>query len=129
MDIYAAARRLGKLLEFDFSFPNKLGRHSITAYPEIQIISLIITATKLCHPFDDIVRTPESLTDPSTLRIDWGIWQEIMSERPIDGFKKGEQIKVTDADAFRMSGKKLDEYLNWYQRTWIDDRDPKRELI
>jgi RNA polymerase I-specific transcription initiation factor RRN7 len=129
VDIYAAARRLGKILYYEYSFPDKLCRHGITAYPEVQILSLIVIATKLCHPFDDIVRVPESLTDSSAIRIDWDGWRDIMREKPVKGFRKGEQVEVTDADVFQMSEKKLDEYLDWYQRTWIDDRDPKCELV
>ena len=129
MDTYAAARRLGKILNFNHSFPDKPRRHSVTADPETRLLSLIIIATKLCHPFDDIVRVPESLTDPSVLRIDWNVWQDIVSEKPVKGFRKGEQVKVIDADVFQMSDKKLDEYLDWYQRTWIDDRDPKGKKI
>lgn len=129
VDIYAAARRLGKILHYDYSFPDKLGRHGITAYPEVQIVSLTVIATKLCHPFDDILRVPESLTDSSALKIDWARWRDIMREKPVNGFRKGEQVEVTDADVFQMSEKKLDEYLDWYQRTWIDDRDPKGEPV
>lgn len=129
MDTYAAARRLGKILDCNYSFPDKLGRHDITAYPEVQILSLIVIATKLCHPFDDIVRVPESLVDSSALRIDWNAWQDIMHEKPVKGFRKGEHVGVTDADVFEMNDEKLDEYLDWYQRTWIDDRDPKGKPI
>ncbi len=127
MDIYAAARRLGKILDIDFSFPNNLGRHRVTAYPESQIMSLIVISTKLCQPFDDIVRVPESVIDPSGLRLHWEEWQEIMAEKLPKGLRRGEEIKVTDEDVLKMNGKKLDDYLDWYRRTWIDDDDPKRE--
>ena len=48
-----------------------------------------------------------------------------MSQVPSEGLKQGDEIKVTDADVLGMSEKKIDDYLDWYQRTWIDDRDPK----
>lgn len=48
-----------------------------------------------------------------------------MGERSSDGLKQGDEIKVTDADVLDMSEKKMDDYLDWYQRTWIDDRDAK----
>lgn len=129
MDIYAAARKLGRILEMDFSFPSTFQRHMVTANPEIQIISLIIIATKLCQPFDDIIRVPESVTDPSGLRLDWEIWSEIMTERLPQGLKRGQEINVTDSDVFRMKGTELDDYLDWYQRTWVDDNDSKSKSI
>jgi RNA polymerase I-specific transcription initiation factor RRN7 len=129
VDIYAAARKLGRILEMDFSFPSTFQRHMVTANPEIQIISLIIIATKLCQPFDDIIRVPESVTDPSGLRLDWEIWSEIMTERLPQGLKRGQEINVTDSDVFRMKGTELDDYLDWYQRTWVDDNDSKSKSI
>lgn len=48
-----------------------------------------------------------------------------MAEAPTKGLKRGEEIKITDADVMKMSGKQMDDYLDWYQRTWIDDRNPK----
>jgi len=125
VDIYAAVSRLGKILKFDFTFPSTMSRHRPTAYPETQIICLIIIATKLCQPFDDITRVPESITDPTALKIDWEAWQKSMSDEPPKGFKKGEQIRAIDSDVLKWTEQKLDEYLEWYQRTWIDDRDPK----
>lgn len=125
MDVYAAARKLGRILEMGFSFPNAFKRHMVTANPETQIISLIIIATKLCQPFDDIVRVPENVTDPSGLRLDWEAWSEIIAEKAPEGLKRGQEINVTDDDIFKMNGKELDDYLDWYQRTWVDDSDPK----
>lgn len=125
VDMYAAARKLGRILEMDFSFPSTFKRHLVTANPEVQIISLIIIATKLCQPFDDIVRNPENVTDPSGLRLNWEAWSKIMAEKPLEGLKKGQEINVTDGDIFKMNGKELDDYLDWYQRTWVDSSDPK----
>lgn len=86
---------------------------------------LIVIATKLSQPFDDIVRYPETQSDPTTVRIDWAKWREIMSEKESDGLKRGEEIKITDADIIGMSDKGLDGYLDWYQRTWTTDSDHK----
>ena len=88
-------------------------------------MSLIVIATKLSQPFDEVERIPQSETDPTTVKVDWNRWREIMADAPSRGLKRGEEIKVTDADVMKMSGKQMDDYLNWYQRTWIDDRNPK----
>lgn len=125
VDIYIAVQRMAKIIGIDFSFPNTLGRHHVTAYPENQIISLVVIATKLSQPFDDIERTPESVTDSSALKIDWMTWVDAMSDPPLEGITHGDAININDENVLKMDENKLDDYLDWYQRTWIDDRDIK----
>jgi RNA polymerase I-specific transcription initiation factor RRN7 len=48
-----------------------------------------------------------------------------MKRQPVKGLRRGDEIKVTDEDVLGMSARKIDDYLYWYQRTWMDDRDPK----
>lgn len=125
-EIYPAVIRLGKLLDIDYSWPIAYQKtRGVSSYPEIQMMSLIVIATKLSNPFDDIDRFPESEIDPTIVRISWPNWISVMQERPSKGLKRGEEVKVTDADVWDMNAKKMDDYLEWYQRTWIDDRDPK----
>jgi RNA polymerase I-specific transcription initiation factor RRN7 len=117
---------LASLLDIDFTYPiSQKGGHRTVAYPEIRLMSLIIVATKLSQPFDSIRRYPESDSDPSTVQIDWPKWAQAMAEPPSGGLRRGQEIHVTDADVFGMSEKQMDDYLDSYQRTWIDDRDPK----
>ncbi|PVH85974.1 hypothetical protein DL98DRAFT_650478 [Cadophora sp. DSE1049] len=126
IELYPAIRRLGLLLQMDFAYPTvrKAGRQGV-AHPEIQVMGLIVIATKLAHPFDNVHRTPESYSDPSTVKIDWSQWVKTTSQELPRGLARGEAIKVTDADVCNLNAKKLDDYLDWYQNTWIDDRDPK----
>lgn len=92
-------------------------------------MSLIVIATKLSHPFDDIVRHPESETDPTIVKINWDKWQEIMIDKSHEGLKRSEEIHVKDTDVASMDDKEMDDYLDWYQRTWIDGSEPKSEFI
>lgn len=111
-------------LDFTYLISQKRSRGAIS-YPEIQLLSLIVVATKLSQPFDDIPRHPADDSDPTTVKLDWGKWQEIMIEKPQEGLKRGEEIHVQDTDVPAMSEKKMDDYLDWYQRTWIDGSEPK----
>jgi RNA polymerase I-specific transcription initiation factor RRN7 len=114
------------MLDISFSFPTQHVRgHNVTAYPEIQLISLIVIATKLSHPFDDIPRLPVSESDPTVTKINWTTWASIMTEKSEPGLKRGQELNVKDTDVWNMDGKKIDDYLDWYQRTWVDDRIPK----
>lgn len=128
--MYSGARRLAEMLEFDFSYPVvfKKNREAL-AYPEIQIISAIVVAAKLCYPFDNIERLPYSGSDPTSMKMDWSKWRDIMIPGPSKRLRKGEELKITDKDVLTMSEAKMDDYLDWYQRTWIDDRDPKCMLL
>ncbi|KAG4035466.1 hypothetical protein MFRU_001g02350 [Monilinia fructicola] len=126
VDIYTAVNHLAGLLEYDFSYPVHNKRlHGTAGYPEYQLISLIIIATKLSQPFDDIIRHPESNSDPTAARINWAKWKTIMTEEPSEGLKRGDEIKIADTDVFKMTGAQMDDWMNWYHKTWIDDRDHK----
>jgi len=89
---------------------------------------MIIVATKITHPFDSIPRIPENDIDPTVLRIDWAKWGKSMQKPPTKGLRQGDEIKITDEDVLAMTPRKMDDYLDWYQRTWIDDRDPKGDI-
>lgn len=89
---------------------------------------LIVVATKLSHPFDNITRHPENESDPTTIKIDWEKWRQIMAEGKTDGLRRGEEIKIKDSDVIGMNEKEMDNYMDWYQRIWIDDRNPKSML-
>ncbi|KAJ8071326.1 hypothetical protein OCU04_001660 [Sclerotinia nivalis] len=128
VDIYTAVNHLTEVLKYDFSYPIHNKRvYGTTGYPEYQLISLVVVATKLSQPFDDIVRHPHSNLDPTAARINWTKWQNIMVENPSEGLKRGDEIKITDADVFKMTGAQMDDWMNWYHKTWVDDRDHKGE--
>ncbi|KAG0649094.1 RNA polymerase I-specific transcription initiation factor rrn7 [Hyphodiscus hymeniophilus] len=125
-DLGLPIQRLASLLGFDFQYPIvPQGRHRTISYPEIRLMSLIVVATKLSQPFDEISRYSNSESDPSIVQIDWTRWAQIMAEPPSDGLRRGEEIHVTDKDVFGMSEKAIDDYLNWHQRNWVDDRNSK----
>jgi len=89
---------------------------------------LIVVATKLCQPFDDIERHPTDDADPTIVKIDWAKWGEVMAEEEVVGIRRGEEVRVTDEDVFGMSEVEMDGYLDWFQRTWVDDRPAKSKL-
>ncbi|KAH9204453.1 hypothetical protein DL95DRAFT_471482 [Leptodontidium sp. 2 PMI_412] len=126
VELYPAIRRLETLLEVDFSHHSHRKRTAEpTPHPEIRLMGLIVIATKLAHPFDDVDRIPESYSDPSAVKMNWPQWAKSTSRNPPRGLARGEAIKVIDTDVWNMNAQKLDDYLDWYQNTWIDDRDPK----
>lgn len=129
MEIYPAVDRLSRLLNLKFTFPILHGRNRSIAFPEMQIVALIIVATKLSQPFDDVLRTPTDATDPTALAIAWDKWTSIMAPRKPAGLERGAEIKVTDEEALKLVDSDIDVYLDWYQRTWVDDVEPKSKSL
>jgi len=97
VEVYAGARRLADFLSIDFTYPASHRNHRIS----------------------------ESIVDPTALQLDWAVWKDKMVEAKPKGLKKGTEIMVTEEEVLYMSGKELDDYLDWFQQIWIDDRDPK----
>ena len=100
-------------------------------YPELSMMGLVVMSVKLLEPLDDVIRKPESIVDPASMRVRWESWKEVMAEKEVKGLKPGEEVKVREENVFEMTGEKLDDYLNWYQKTWMynkEDKLPKQIL-
>ena len=117
-------RRLASLLQVNFTFPRHSSRQRKSSLPEVQLISLLVTAVKLYHPFDSQPRYSRALTEFGTLRIDWDSWGESQTEYAArhtlaGSLGRGNEINVNENDVMEMSGEQLDEYLDWYEKTWV----------
>lgn len=130
--MFVAVRRLAKLLHIDFSFPRAGPYYKISSTPEVALMSLLVITVKLYHPFDSIDRHPRSLTEPGTLVIDWNRWSEVQKgydARDTAGGKlgRGNEIKVTETDIFNLCGDQIDEYLDWFEKTWVDEERARKQ--
>lgn len=117
-------QRLGLIVECDFNFPNR-GQKSLylTDHPEIQLISLVIITAKLFYPFDAVDRKPQSRSEPSALAVDWKEWSGVFKNNVVpEAASKDDEdwlYKVTEDDVMKMRNEQLDDYLDWFERTWI----------
>ena len=124
LEVYPAVRRLNKIVNFTFAYSTSSKRQNAISQPEAQLMSLVIIAVKLIFPYDSdaVKRYPYSLNEPAAQRMDWAAWVEIRktsNRLDTDGLlRKGEEVEVTDSDVFNMSNAQLDQYMDWYQRTW-----------
>lgn len=133
VETYAAVRTMASLLAFDFTFPPPASRQHISSLPEIRLVSLLVIAVKLYHPFDSLPRYTKGLTESGVLTVDWDVW--IRAQKEYDSHSttkgslgRGKEMAVTEDDVFTMSGKQLDEYLDWYEKTWIDEERASHAL-
>ncbi len=136
VELYVVVRRLASLLAVDFTFPKPGPRQRKSAHPEIQLVSLLVIAVKLYHPFDSQPRYSRTLSEFGTLVIDWDVWCKSQTEyaaRHTSAGKlgRGNEINVNENDVMAMSGEQLDEYLDWYEKTWIkeESQEPQSRRI
>lgn len=136
VDIYTVVHHMSSLLDIDFCFPKHGSRQQRSNLPEIRLVALLIIAVKLYYPFDSLDRHPRSELDIAVLKIDWDNWCELQKQYDMRFASKGKigrgnEMLVNEQNIMNMSGEQLDEYLDWYEKTWIsedDDEHQKRGL-
>ncbi|EED16731.1 RNA polymerase I specific transcription initiation factor Rrn7, putative [Talaromyces stipitatus ATCC 10500] len=128
LEVYTVVRRLQQLLQFRFTFSSgKKWTLKAENYPEAQLLGLIIVATKLIFPFSKTKGFPTVLTEPAAQLIDWNLWaaaqKKFESLDKVPGrLAKGDEINVNEGNVFHMTENQLDDYLDWYQNTWLDQK-------
>ncbi|KAI0014246.1 hypothetical protein F4779DRAFT_1336 [Xylariaceae sp. FL0662B] len=128
VEVYLAVKCIAEILETDYSYPIGGRRIRTIDKPEVLLITLVVVSTKLLYPLDGIERPPRSHQDPRTTKIDWARWQratghETAAELP--NLQPGEEYKVTSEDVLTMDKTKLDDFMDWFEKMWIGDGDPK----
>lgn len=71
------------------------------------------------------------MTDPGALALDWDRWCEVQESLNSGGsndskLRRGDEIKVTEEDACKLSGDQIDAYLDWFEKTWIDEERARK---
>ena len=95
-------------------------------------MSLLVIVTKLFYPIDDAKRHPYSSEDPAAQVMDWETWVSAQTKfdkkrRRGDTLEKGEAISINESDALHMTPAQLDDYMDWYDKMWIDNQ--RREFL
>ncbi|KAF2802933.1 uncharacterized protein BDZ99DRAFT_454184 [Mytilinidion resinicola] len=128
MEIYGAVAKLAKLLMYTFTYPTKAAvkRLRVTDIPDAQLVSLIVVCVKLFYPFDRIQRYPSTDGEPAGANMDWEVWEESTSTlkklMEVPGqLNIREMMELQEKDIFSLSGDQMDQYLDWYQKTWVDE--------
>ncbi|KAI0152181.1 hypothetical protein F4776DRAFT_15479 [Hypoxylon sp. NC0597] len=127
IEIYLTIKCMSEILKVDYSYPTGGKRIRTMDNPEVLLISLVVVAAKLLYPLDGVERPPQSHGDPRNLKIDWARWQQVMQDNTAEtsGLRRGEEYKVTPEDVLMMDKEKLDDFMDWFEKMWIGDGDPK----
>lgn len=131
MDTYIAVCQIASMLGSEFAFPPLQKRQPLSNMPELQLISMLVVAIKLYHPFDCFDRHSKSLTEIGYLTINWDVWKKeyqtfnirLRGDKPFEG---GSEINLNEHDALAMSDEQMDGYLEWYEKTWLDLDEKER---
>ena len=81
---------------------------------------------KVYHPFDSFARHVGSLSDPAALKLDWETWVDAHNSKNVRAtgethLERGSEINVTEKDVMNMTGEQLDDYMDWYEHTFVDE--------
>ena len=124
---------IGTLLGCKYAFLKPSFRQHISALPEIQLVCLLVIAVKLYHPFDGLERSAMSEVEMGVLVIDWNVWCNEFKDKDKDSdfstakrLTQESMIQITEQDIFNMSGPHIHDYLDWYEKTWIDGEGKER---
>lgn len=133
LEIFPAVQGLVQLTRshFHYSTTKETRRKQDSAFPEMQLMSLLVIAVKLLYPFDRVQRLPRSIHEPTTQKIDWISWrkhrQKLAEHPPGASLARGSEVDVRDTGVFKMSQQELDSYIDWYQKTWVRELRPGSE--
>lgn len=133
-EVYPTVQRLASLLSYDFAYlrDEQKKKLRIIDFPEAQLISTIVIAVKLLYPLDGVKRYPSSAQDPSTAILNWGAWVQARQEyedQVRDGGKPlyEDAAKVSEMDVLKMTDAKIDDYLDYFDKTWTVDAPHMRD--
>ncbi|KAF2193294.1 hypothetical protein K469DRAFT_715369 [Zopfia rhizophila CBS 207.26] len=127
LEIYDATTRLAIYLKYTFTWPStRKGRVGIRELPEAQLIACLVVCVKLMYPFDGPRRYPKTAAEPAATAIDWPKWDKHISSAKegagdLAKYMPDEFLTLKEKEVFSMSGDQLDQYLNWYRDTFIED--------
>jgi RNA polymerase I-specific transcription initiation factor RRN7 len=127
LETYMATKRLALIVGYTFTYRADSSRSRITDLPEVQLMCLLIMSVKLSQPFENFEAYPRLSYEAAALRIDWDKWLAIFKKPDSlalnGGLQRGDEKNVTEQDVFELSSKDLDTYLDWYERTWVEERE------
>ena len=133
LEIFAATQRLARLLKVDLStfIASKASKNIVLRYPEAQLMALVVVATKLLFPADDVERRAYEPTDLSSLSLHWDAWVKLHkpgSENPAEQpqLPFHQAFEFSESEALSTANERLDAYLDWYENNIANEEVRER---
>jgi RNA polymerase I-specific transcription initiation factor RRN7 len=129
LEVYSATLRLAKLLDIEFVYdvqPVRTTRYKVMQYAEARLMGMLVVATKLLFPLDNIKRFPKNPTELSALTMDWAAWSKARveyNETTKDNARLGYQdaMQMQEKDVIDLSNEKLDDYMDWFGTMFTEE--------
>jgi RNA polymerase I-specific transcription initiation factor RRN7 len=124
LELVQLTQEIAGILGKEFQFLPQRHRN-VTMLPELQLVSMLVIATKLFYSPDDIERYAMSPTDLGAIKLDWNAWRtawqlgESVTRRAQN--KASKAATVQESDVLNMSDEETDDYLDWFEKTWVDE--------
>lgn len=135
LEVYDFTIRLSKLLDVAFVLHQDGNRRlGIRHLPEAQLAGCLIVCIKLLYPFDGKKRNPRTASEPAAVAVNWQDWQEQLQRARAEradkkpGFTVEEMTRLEEKDVFDMPPDRLDQYLDFYADTFLDDAEIQRTV-
>lgn len=133
LEVYDFTIRLSKLLGYDFTLhQDRKKRLGIRHLPEAQLVGCLVVCVKLLYPFDGEQRHPRSAAEPTVAAINWSHWHNWVQNGREREKGAGQRLNVEEltrlkeCDVFDMTPDRLDQYLDFYTDTFLDDAEIRR---
>lgn len=131
LPVYHAAKKIAEILGWEFRYPDQnrgKSRVRIIDFPEAQLVGVFVVAVKVLYPFDGVERVPHGLEELGSVVLDWERWSGATEkyDRKLGRATEGRlgyegAMSVTEDDVLRMSEERIDEYLDWYAGSYMND--------
>ncbi|KAK5121594.1 hypothetical protein LTR85_004766 [Meristemomyces frigidus] len=124
IEVFAATQRLARVLDLDFGY-QRGGRNgskdAVLRHPEARLMAIVVVATKLVFPLDDVKRYPSSMSDISALSLDWASWAGLPhpahDDQPtLEVLDYHEMMDFTQGDTLQVADDQLDQYMDWFEQ-------------
>ncbi|KAI1660783.1 hypothetical protein F4813DRAFT_348304 [Daldinia decipiens] len=128
VEVYLVVKCITEILKTDYSYSIRGKRIRAMDNPEVLLLALVVVSAKLLYPLDGVERLPRNHHDPRSMTIDWGKWQESMQNDTVETSStllRGEEYQVTPEDALTMGKGKMDDFMDWFEKMWIGDGEPR----
>lgn len=132
LPVYHAAKRIAEIVGWEFKYPDQkrvTTRLRIVDFPEAQLVGAFVVAVKLLYPFDGVERVPHGRGELGAVVLDWEKWSSATEkfDRKVEKTMEGrlgyeDAMRVTEDDVLGMSDEKIDEYLDWYAKSYMNDQ-------
>ncbi|KAF3903170.1 hypothetical protein ABW21_db0209068 [Orbilia brochopaga] len=125
-EVYPAVLKLAKKINLPLRYPLAASKFNIIDCPDVQLMALMIIAIKLCYGLDGVTRYAKTQWEIANMTPDWDSWKAVIEMKESDiangggaGRDRNWQLGVREDEIYAFTDREMDEYLDWFEKTWV----------